>query len=113
MLFNRINNFLKNSLRTVLMVMVCGLLFISAVSPAQATPSKTTDGEASLNRIQKETDDVARSAPRGLEEVTKKAQAGLNAVQGGADADKMVTPDETNAKSVRDKAADLLKDATD
>ena len=111
MLFNKLNNWLKSSVRIVLTAMVCGLLLISAANPAMAA-TKTTDGEASLNRIQAKTDDVARSNPRGIEEVTKEAQKGLNAVQGGADADKMVTPDETNATSVKEKAASFLDNLT-
>ena len=57
MLLAKLNNFLKSSFRLMITVMVCGVLFISSAYPAQATPSKATDGEASLNRIQNKTDD--------------------------------------------------------
>ena len=90
MLFNKLNNWLKSSIRTVLTVFVCGLLFISAVNPAQAASSKATEGEVSLDKVQSKTDDVARSNPRGIKEVTKESQKGLNAVQGAADKGKMV-----------------------
>ena len=117
MLFNKLNNWFKSSLRLILTVMVCGLLFISSAYPAQATPSQatpseTTKGEANLNRIQAKTDDVARSNPRGIEEITEEAQKGTNAVQGGADLDKMVTPEETNATTVEEKAANFLEKLT-
>lgn len=114
MLFNKLNNWLKNSIRLVLMVMVCGLLFISSAYPAQAAPtSKLTDGEANLNRIQAKTDDVARSAPQGLEEVAKEAQKGINEVQGGADKDKMISPeDASNTTTVTDQAKGILDKLT-
>jgi apolipoprotein N-acyltransferase len=109
MLFNKLNNWLKKSFRLVLMVMVCGLLFISSAYPAHATPSKSTDGEANLNRIQAKTDKVARSNPQGLEEVTKEAQKGINEVQGAADKDKMISPeDASDATTVEEQAKGFL-----
>ena len=113
MLSNKFSNWLKSSLRLVLTVFVCGVLFIASANSALATTSKVTDGEANLNKIQEETEDVARSNPRGIEEITEKAQQGTNAVQGGADADKMVTPDETDATTVKEKAANFFDSLTD
>ncbi|MCC0176835.1 hypothetical protein I4641_07570 [Waterburya agarophytonicola K14] len=112
MLLNKFNNWLKSSVRLVLTVLVCGLLFVASAYPAQAATSKTTDGEASLNEIQNKTDDVARSNPRGINEVTKEAQKGLNAVQGSADADKMISPDEANATTVKEKASNFFDSLT-
>ena len=112
MLFSHLNNWLKTSVRMIVTVVVCGLLFVSSAYPANAVTSSPTDGEANLNRIQAETDDVARSNPRGIEEVTEKAQQGTNAVQGAADADKMVKPEETNATTVKEKAASFLDNLT-
>lgn len=112
MSFNKLNNWLKSSIRLVVTVFVCGLLFISTVNPVQAATSKTTDGEASLNNIQKKTDDVAKSDPRGIDEITKEAQKGTNAVQGGADADKMISPDETDATTVKEKASGFFDKLT-
>jgi len=108
MLFNKLNNWLKSSLRAVLTVFVAGLLFVSIANPAQAATSSVTEGEATLNNIQDKTDDVARSNPRGIEEITKEAQKGTNAVQGGADADKMVSKEEANATTVKEKAANFF-----
>ena len=108
MLFNKLNNWLRSSLRAVLTVLVCGLLFVAVANPAQAATSKVTDSEANLNDIQAKTDDVARSNPRGIEEVTKEAQKGTNAVQGGADSEKMISPDETSATTVKEKAASFF-----
>jgi hypothetical protein len=115
MLFNKLNNWLKLSLRLILTTFICGLLFISTAYPAQAVTSSPRDGEANLNRIQNETDKVGKgldNPPRGLEEVTEKAQQGTNAVQGGADADKMVKPEDTDATTVKEKAANFFENLT-
>ena len=112
MLLNKLNNWLKSSLRLVLTAFFCGMLLISTAYPAQAATSSRTEGEATLNKIQAETDKVADSNPRGIDEITQKAQQGTNAVQGGADADKMVSPEETNATTVKEKAANFLNDLT-
>lgn len=113
MLLNKFNNWLKSSFKLVLAAFVCGILFISSAYPAQAVTSSTTEGEASLNKIQDETDKVADSNPRGIDEITKKAQKGTNAVQGGADQDKMVSPKDTSATTVKEKAANFFSDLTD
>ena len=114
MLFNRLNSWLKSSLRVILTTFICGLLFVSSVYPAQAVTSPK-DGEANLNEIQAETDKVGKGLennPRGIEETTKKAQEGLNEVQGAADKDKMVTPEETDATSVKEQAANFFENLT-
>lgn len=114
MLFKKLNNWLKLSLRLVLTAIVCSLLFISSVDPVQAVTSDRTEGEANLNRIQAETDKAANpnADPRDLETVTEKAQSGTNAVQGAADADKMVKPEETSATTVKEKAANFFDNLT-
>ncbi len=112
MLSNKFANWLKSSVRIVLTVFICGFLFVATAYPAQAVTSKSTDGEATLNKIQKETDDVARSNPRGIDEITEKAQKGTNAVQGDADMDKMISPNETSATTVKEKASSFLDNLT-
>ena len=112
MLSNKITNWLKSSARLVLTVFICGFLFVASAYPAQAASSKTTDGEATLNKIQAKTDDVASSNPRGIDEVTKEAQKGLNAVQGSADEAKMVSPDEADATTVKEKASSFFDSLT-
>ncbi|MGV2830167.1 hypothetical protein [Myxosarcina sp. GI1(2024)] len=85
----------------------------SSVLPAQAIDnSNPREGEANLNKIQKESDDVAKSNPRGIEEVTEKAKNSPNAVQGEADKEKMVTPEETNAPSIEEKANKFFQNLT-
>ncbi|MEL6578345.1 MAG: hypothetical protein AAFQ14_01225 [Cyanobacteria bacterium J06621_12] len=113
MLFNKLSNWLQSFIRLGLTVIVCGLLFISVANPAQAATSKTTDGEVTLNKIQDKTDDVASSNPRGIDEITKEAQKGLNAVQGSADSGKMISSSEADATTVKEKAANFFDKLTD
>jgi hypothetical protein len=113
MLSNKLNNWLKSSIRLVLTVIVCGLLFISNTFPAQAVTSNPRDGEANLNEIQRRTDDVGYSDPQGLDEVVKQSNKGLNEVQGDADKDKMISPrDAKNATTVEEQADNLLDKLT-
>ncbi|MGF1539022.1 MAG: hypothetical protein ACFCU5_00995 [Pleurocapsa sp.] len=109
MLFNKLSNWFKSSLRLVLTAFICGLLFISIAYPANAVTSKPTEGEVNLNRVQAKTDEVSRSNPRGINEITKEAQKGLNAVQSDADKDKMIAPEDTDATTVKEKADDFLQ----
>lgn len=113
MLSIKISKWFTSSIRSILVVCVCGLLFFASAYPAQAATSSSTDGEVSLNKIQAKTDDVASSNPRGIDKITKEAQKGTNAVQGGADSGKMVSPDEANATSVKEKAANFFDSLTD
>jgi hypothetical protein len=113
MLSNKLNNWLKSSIRLVLTVIVCGLLFISNTFPAQAATSNPRDGEANLNEIQRKTDDVGYSNPQNIHEVTKEAQKGLNEVQGDADKDKMISPrDAKDATTVEEQANKFLDKLT-
>ena len=113
MLLNKLNKWFRTSLRLVLTAFVCGLLFISSVYPAQAANSKPSDGEASLNEIQAKTDSVAKSNPRGMDEMTERAKGGLNAVQGSADKDKMISREEASGETtVKEQAGNFLENLT-
>ena len=113
MLFNKLSNCLQSSIRLVLTVIVCGLLFISVANPVQAATSKVTDGEVTLSEIQAKTDDVASKNPRDIDEVTEEAQKGLNAVQGSANSKEMVSPDEADGTTVKEKAINFFDQLTD
>jgi hypothetical protein len=113
MLSNKLNNWLKTSIRLVLTVIVCGLLFISNTFPAQAAASNLRSGEANLNEIQRKTDDAGYSDPQNIQEVTREAQKGLNEVQGDADKDKMISPEDAkNATTVGEQAESFLDKLT-
>ncbi len=102
----------QTSVRLMVTAFICGLLVFTSVLPARAADSNPRKGEANLNSIQKETDDVAKSKPRSMEETIEKAKEGTNEVQGAADTEQMVQPGETGAESVEDKANNFFQNLT-
>ncbi|RCJ42633.1 hypothetical protein A6770_07040 [Nostoc minutum NIES-26] len=103
-------------LRFVIAAALCLTLVVSNAFPAAAigsSKSSPTEGTTQLNKIQKKTDEVARSAPPNLEEVQSESERGLNEVQGDADKNKMKRPENSqNATSVIDKVEDYLGKVT-
>lgn len=113
MLLTRFKRFFQRLIRLLATAFICSLLMFSSISPAlAANKSNPKEGETSLNKIQKESDEVAKSNPRGIKEVTEKAKKGSNAVQGDADTEKMVSPEKTSATSIEQKANEFLQDLT-
>jgi hypothetical protein len=99
----------QSAIRVTIIGFICGLLSISSIFPAQAATSKPSDGTTSLNRIQKETDEMAKQDPPSLKEVTERSQAGLNEVQAGADRDKMISPEDAKGtETVKDQTENFL-----
>ncbi|MGD2184286.1 hypothetical protein [Lusitaniella coriacea] len=93
--------------RFLIAAFVCTILFFGSAFPAVAATSSPTQGEASLNQVQKETDKFSTKSPRerqprSVQETAADAK-GLNAVQGRADKEKMNTPEDSqDANSVED-----------
>lgn len=105
-----------NFTRFVIAGLLCvTLLFSNALSAAAIGTSKSmpTEGTEQLKGIQQETDKVANSNPRSMQEVQAKAQKGLNAVQGDADKDKMYRPSNSgDATTVKEEVKDFLGNIT-
>ncbi|MGB3510762.1 MAG: low temperature-induced protein [Microcoleaceae cyanobacterium] len=110
-----ISRALKSRLvRFLMATFVCTFLFLSSAFPVVAATSSPTKGEDALKEVQKESEEVLRSNPRSMEEVQSKAKGGLNAVQGGADMNKMYRPENAqDATSVEERVQDFLNDLTD
>jgi hypothetical protein len=103
--------------RFVIAVVLCTTLVFSNAFPAAAgigtSKSSPTDATTQLNKIQEKTDEMARSAPPGLEETQAETAKGINEVQGDADKDKMHRPSNSkNATSVQDQVENLLDKVT-
>ncbi|KST69983.1 hypothetical protein [Mastigocoleus testarum] len=105
-------------LQFLVAVFTCLTLLFSSAYPAFAIGSyKSTpsEGETSLNQIQKETDKVASSKAGNpdLEESQAKTRKGLNSVQGSADKNKMKRPSNSqSATTVQDKVEGFLENVT-
>lgn len=95
----------------------CALLLFSNAFPAaaiQSYQSNPTEGTDQLLQTQRETDEVAKSAPLGLKETQQRTSGGgLNEVQGTADAEKMNRPENSQeAVSVEEEVSNFLKKVT-
>lgn len=108
-----LKSFLATAIRTLVTVCFCTMIFISNSVPAFAVTSSPTEGTAKLNDIQKRTDDLTkrtddianqdRSVFPSLKEVQSASKEGLNEIQGAADKDKMISPEDAkDATTVAD-----------
>jgi hypothetical protein len=84
------------------------VLFLSNLAPAFA--DNYNKGETMLNKIQEKTDELTRSAPPTLEQVQKETKKGINEVQGDADREKMISPnDAKDNRTVEEQIIDLME----
>lgn len=108
---------LLRPVRFLIIAFTCTLLFISSAFPAMAagvtSPSKPSDGETQLKKIYDESEKSLNSGLDSIEEVSKRAERGVNEVQGGADLDKMNTPENSqDATTFKDQVKKALDKVT-
>jgi hypothetical protein len=114
---NFIRTRLIQPLRTLLVTVTCALFLLlnvsSALAAGHSTPSKATEGEAQLNKIYDRSEDMLQNGIPSLEQVEKRANEGINEVQGDADKDKMSRPGNSQqAVSVKDQIKKSLEKAS-
>lgn len=101
------------SIRILMTVCFCAMIFAFNSVPAFAVTSNPSDGTTKLNEIQKRTDDLTkstddiakqdRSVYPSLKQVQSASKEGLNEIQGDADKDKMISPEDAkDATTVAD-----------
>jgi hypothetical protein len=96
-----------------LVILFASALPAAAMSGSPSTRNKPTEGEVSLDKIQQRSREVLKEGPRGMEAVTSRAEGGINAVQGGADANKMNRPSNSSqATTAAEKAKKALEKIT-
>lgn len=103
---------LIRSARFLIAAFVASLLFLSSALPALAAypNSNPTQGIKSLNKVEQNSEEAIKSNPRSMEDVQAKASEGINGVQGGADKDKMSTPENSqDATSFKEVVEDALE----
>jgi hypothetical protein len=107
---------LLRPVKFLVVALACTLLLVSNAFPAwaiESSPSKPTDSTEQLLDIQKKTDEIAKSAPPGLNKVQKESNKGLNEVQGSADIEKMKRPENSQeATSVESEVQNFLEKVT-
>ena len=78
--------------RFLFTALICTILFFASVTPAQAGyMPKPSEGTTQLNKIDDKAQQEIDNPAMNLEEIEKRAQNGLNEVQGSADKGKMYT----------------------
>lgn len=102
--------------RFIIVAFTCALLIFSNAFPAAAIGSKTSnpkDATTQLLGTQKATDKISAEPPPGLKETQKKANEGINEIQGAADIEKFSRPENSQeATSVEDEVKNLLNKVT-
>jgi len=92
----------------------CLLVFIANVQPAAAfgsSTSKPSDGVVQLDKVEQQAKDVLKEGPRGIEDVTARAEGGINGVQGGVDVSKMDNPENSqDTATVKGAIKDAIED---
>ncbi|MDX2230786.1 MAG: hypothetical protein NW220_14190 [Leptolyngbyaceae cyanobacterium bins.349] len=104
-------------LRFLVVAFTCALLVFSNAVPALAagmtSQSKPSDGEVQLKKIYDESEKSLNSGLDSMQEVSERAQRGVNEVQGGADLDKMSSPDNSqDATTFKDQVKKALDKVT-
>ncbi|MCT7962389.1 low temperature-induced protein [Laspinema sp. D1] len=84
-------------LRFLLAVCVSALLFFTSAFPAYATTSSPTKGEDQMLKIEKKSLEAIGDDPYTLKDEIDETNPGLNGVQGAADQDKMISPQDAKA----------------
>lgn len=101
--------------RVLLAAFVCALVLFSQAMPAYSSPksSSPTSGEANLLKIEKEAQEAVLEDPYSLDKTQKKANEGLNEIQGSADLDKMKRPENSQGtQSIEQKVQKALEKVT-
>lgn len=101
-------SFSRRSVKFLVAVCVCTLLFVAHAFPAVALDSYQSnpkEGEAQLNETIRKSEELTRKNPRSAEEMQQdqEGKGGLNAVQGKADVEKMSRPQNTPESSSVEK----------
>jgi hypothetical protein len=98
-------------LRFLSVLFCCTLLLFSTCLTALAA-SNPDQSVMPLKGIEQKSKKALKSEPRSLEEVQGEAKKGINAVQGGANREKMKNPSnaDSDATSVEEQVSDVLSD---
>ncbi|MFK8183382.1 MAG: hypothetical protein AB8B99_08405 [Phormidesmis sp.] len=106
----------KRVLKPVMAASVCALLVFSVATPAWAfggSDSKASKGLEQLENVQSKSEDAIASGPKsganGTRSVTKDSNEGLNGVQGAANKENMISPEDAKGTTIKDSIEDALE----
>jgi hypothetical protein len=112
MKFSRI---ISITLKTVLVAFTCALMILNSAFPALAMESSRSNpsaGEAPLDRIFEKSEEVTKADPLSMEETQRRANEGINEIQGAADKDQMYRPENSNATTPKQQFQNALEKVT-
>ncbi len=95
-----IRTFFAQTARGMVVAFACGLFLLSSALPAAAISGSSTSspskGLPNMKNIQENTEEFQAGYNRmpGMKETQERAAGGLNSVQGSADQDKMLSPED-------------------
>jgi signal transduction histidine kinase len=110
-----INRFSHSLTRVLVAAFACVLLVFTAASPALAFGGSNSDpqqGTAQMNELQETSKRAVKAEPRDRAEMQRKAQDGINEVQGSANREQMYSSNQSQATSVRKQIENALEDVT-
>lgn len=105
-------------LRPFAIAAACALLIFSSMSPAYAfggTRSDKSKGLEQLDGIQKESEKTISGpidSDNDLESEIKNSKEGLNGVQGAANKENMISPDNAKGATIEENIKEALEDVT-
>ena len=109
----------KRALKPAAIACVCALVLFSTAAPALAfgnSDSKASEGLEQLNGIQQKSENAAASGAKtganSTSSVSKDASKGLNGVQGAANKENMISPEDANGTSVEANVEEALESVT-
>lgn len=113
---NVLGNFYRRFVKGLLVSAACLVMLLSAAYPAMAfgsSPSSSDKGVPEMNEMKETSKKAVRGEPRSSKEVQEKAKRGPNAVQQGANLEKMNNPATSQgAETIEGQAEDLLESIT-
>lgn len=105
-------------LRPFAIAAACALLIFSSMSPAYAFGGARSDkakGLEQLEGVQKESEKAISGSIKSdndRESVTKNSQEGLNGVQGAANKENMISPDNAQGTTIEENIKEALESVT-
>jgi hypothetical protein len=85
----------RRLMKMLLSALLVTVMFLANSLPVIAGSTDPTQGTVQLNKIQEKTQAAIDSPATDLKTIEERSKGGLNEVQGSADYDKMINPDDT------------------
>lgn len=110
--FIRLKQLITNSIRVLMAVLVCTMLFVSSAFPAYAYGT-SKDNPTQDDEFMQKTTELLRTGPASLKTTQERAKKGPNEVQADAGMDEMISPEDArNVVTPEEKIGQVLEKIT-